>query len=57
MAKELKTIERDVIVPAAQLFIMVADLINAHTITVPNVGLADGMINIMTDRIFKKKTK
>lgn len=34
----------DVIVPAAQIFIMVAHLTKATTIIVPNVGLADGMI-------------
>lgn len=54
---DLRESRADVIVPAAQIFIMVADLIDADTITVPNVGLADGMINIMIDRIFKKKTK
>lgn len=54
---DLRESRADVIVPAAQIFIMVAGLIDAHTITVPNVGLADGMINIMIDRIFKKKTK
>lgn len=37
----------DVIVPAAQLFIMVASLVGAHSIIVPNVGLADGIINLM----------
>lgn len=44
----------DVIVPAAQIFVMVADIVGAQTITVPNVGLADGMINMMVDRMCEK---
>ncbi len=35
----------DVIVPAAQLFIMVAGIVKASSIRVPNVGLVDGIIN------------
>lgn len=50
---DLRESRADVIVPAAQIFIMVADLVGAQAITVPNVGLADGMINIMADRILK----
>lgn len=41
----------DVIVPAAQIFTMVAFLVGAHTILVPNVGLADGMINLMAEKL------
>lgn len=44
----------DVILPAAQIFVMVADIVGAQTITVPNVGLADGMINMMVDRMCEK---
>ena len=51
---DLRESRADVIVPAAQIFLMVASLVGAHTITVPNVGLADGMINMMADRIFSK---
>lgn len=42
----------DVIVPAARIFLMVAELTGAETIIVPNVGLADGMINMMADKVF-----
>lgn len=35
----------DVIVPASELFLMVANAIGADAITVPTVGLADGIIN------------
>lgn len=42
----------DVIVPAAQIFIMVACLVRAQEITVPNVGLVDGMINRLTNIVF-----
>lgn len=52
---DLRESRADVIVPAAQIFLMVAGLVGAHTIMVPNVGLADGMINVMVDKIFSKK--
>lgn len=52
---DLRESRADVIVPAAQIFLMVAGLVGAHTIMVPNVGLADGMINMMVDKIFSKK--
>lgn len=42
----------DVIVPAAQIFIMVACLVRAQEITVPNVGLVDGMVNRLTNIVF-----
>lgn len=44
---DLSESRADVIVPAAKLFIMVARHIGSSTILVPNVGLADGMINLM----------
>ena len=44
----------DVIVPAAQIFIMVACLVRAQEITVPNVGLVDGMINRLTSTLFSE---
>ena len=40
----------DVIVPAAELFLMVADVAKAENIIVPTVGLADGIINELADR-------
>ncbi|MCI6501176.1 MAG: Ppx/GppA family phosphatase, partial [Prevotella sp.] len=35
----------DVIVPAASIFLMVADHSGAQRILVPSLGLADGIIN------------
>lgn len=49
---DLRESRADVIVPAAQIFLMVVNCTHANTIIVPNVGLADGMINIMVDKIF-----
>lgn len=54
---DLQESRADVIVHAAQVFLTVAELVGAHTITVPNVGLADGMINIMSEQIFTKNSK
>lgn len=42
---DLRSDRADVIVPAAKLFLMVADIIKSDSIIVPNVGLADGLIN------------
>lgn len=47
----------DVIVPAARIFLMVAEQTGAETIIVPNVGLADGMINMMADKVFGIENK
>lgn len=47
---DLRESRADVIVPAARLFLTVAHLVGADTIIVPNVGLADGMINMMADK-------
>ena len=41
----LKPDRADVIVPAASIFLMVADNSGAGKILVPNLGLADGIIN------------
>lgn len=46
---DLRPSRADVIVPAAQLFLMVAGLVGADTILVPTVGLADGMINELAE--------
>lgn len=42
---DLREDRADVIVPATELFVMVAEIANAVDIIVPNVGLADGIIN------------
>lgn len=47
---ELREDRADVIVPAAQLFLMVAEVTKADSIIVPTVGLADGVINEMAKR-------
>lgn len=41
----------DVIVPAALIFLSVAEVVGAQTILVPNVGLADGMITKLASRL------
>ena len=51
---DLRPSRADVIVPAAQLFLMVARLVGADTILVPTVGLADGIINELAARIGKE---
>ncbi len=43
----LKPDRADVIVPAAEIFLLIADGLKAKRIIVPNMGLADGMINEM----------
>ncbi|MDY4705439.1 MAG: Ppx/GppA family phosphatase, partial [Prevotella sp.] len=43
----MKPDRADVIVPAAEIFMMVAQSVGAKAIKVPNVGLADGLINDM----------
>lgn len=42
----------DVIVPAAQLFLMVAGVVNTDSIIVPTLGLADGIINELVEKEF-----
>ena len=37
----------DVIVPAAEIFLSIAKSVRAENIIVPNIGLADGLINEM----------
>ncbi len=48
---DLRPSRADVIVPAAQLFLMVASIVKADTILVPTVGLADGIINEMLENM------
>lgn len=47
---DLREYRADVIVPAAQLFLMVAKASGAKSITVPMMGLADGIINELADK-------
>ena len=51
MEYDLRASRADVIVPAAQLFLMVAKLVQADTILVPTVGLADGIINELASKL------
>ena len=48
---DLRASRADVIVPAAQIFLMVANLVKADTILVPTVGLADGIINELASKL------
>ena len=48
----LKQDRADVIVPAAQIFLRIAEVIGATRIFVPVIGLADGIID---DLYFKEK--
>lgn len=52
---KLKPDRADVIVPAAEIFLEVAKSIHASFIQVPNVGLADGIINEMVEDYMKKR--
>lgn len=47
---ELREDRADVIVPAAELFLMVAEQSGAESIIVPTVGLADGIINELAEK-------
>jgi exopolyphosphatase/guanosine-5'-triphosphate,3'-diphosphate pyrophosphatase len=51
----LKPDRADVIVPAAEIFLGIADSVGAKNIMVPNLGLADGIINEMLED-YKKNT-
>ena len=47
----LKTDRADVIVPAAEIFLIIAGIVKAEYIHVPVIGLADGIIdNLYADR-------
>ena len=50
MQYDLREDRADVIVPAAKLFLMVAEVAKAEDIMVPTVGLADGIINELANR-------
>lgn len=48
---ELREDRADVIVPAAELFLMVAEVAHAESILVPTMGLADGIISELAKRM------
>lgn len=45
----------DVIIPAAEIFLRVADLSKADKINVPTIGLADGMVHMLYEEYKQKK--
>lgn len=49
----LKPDRADVIVPAAEIFLIIADCVNAEYVYVPAIGLADGIIGELYDRTLK----
>lgn len=51
----LKPDRADVIVPAAEIFLEIANSIHSTTIMVPNVGLADGILNDLLTTYMRKK--
>lgn len=48
---ELRADRADVIVPAAQLFLLVAEAVGSTEIVAPTIGLADGIINELRTKI------
>ncbi len=51
---DLKPDRADVIIPAAEIFLNVASVIDAHRIMVPVIGVADGIIDgLYQERLFK----
>jgi exopolyphosphatase/guanosine-5'-triphosphate,3'-diphosphate pyrophosphatase len=53
----MKPDRADVIVPAAEIFLSVAESIRATMILVPNLGLVDGLINDLAKDIIKDSKK
>lgn len=49
---DLRPDRADVIVPAAQIFIAIAHVVNADSIAVPTIGLADGIIHQLANNNF-----
>ena len=45
----------DVIVPATQIFMHIMERLNIDIIYAPKVGLGDGMIHIMYERMKRKR--
>lgn len=54
---DMKPDRADVIVPAAEIFMLVAESVGAELIRVPNLGLVDGLINEMANKIKAEKFK
>lgn len=51
----LKTDRADVIVPAAEIFLIIAGIVKAEYIHVPVIGLADGIIDNLYAIYLKSK--
>ncbi|RYZ49524.1 MAG: exopolyphosphatase, partial [Chitinophagaceae bacterium] len=51
----MKEDRADVIVPALLIYINVLNWAEAEDIFVPKIGLADGLIHILYDRVMKKE--
>lgn len=49
---DLRPDRADVIVPAAQIFITIAHVVNSDSIAVPTIGLADGIIHQLANNNF-----
>ena len=49
---DLKADRADVIVPAGQIFLLVAEACGAESVIVPTIGLADGIINELCSKAF-----
>lgn len=47
----------DVIVPATQIFLRIMRVVDMDTLYVPKVGLGDGMIHLMYEKMQRKKKK
>ena len=52
---DLRPDRADVIVPAAELFLRVCRIVGAESVVVPNVGLADGLLNELASKVFSAK--
>lgn len=49
----LRTDRADVIVPAAEIYLHIMEMIHAESILVPRIGLSDGLIHIMYRKMVK----
>lgn len=53
---DLKPDRADVIVPAAKIFLAIADALDVKCIAVPTIGLSDGIINELANKITNRQT-
>lgn len=51
----LKEDRSDVIIPAAEIFLIVADALNCKSILVPNISLADSIVDGLYSEICEKE--